>query len=80
MADRAPLTDDELDAISEKLLDKMLRKLAKLALQHDPATPSNSNGRPNKCGKVTIHPTGDERPTAEDYARAQRLHRKHSGR
>lgn len=77
------LSDDELDAISEKLLDKMLKRLAKVVSSEDerPAiAPSNGNGRPPaKCGRVTLQTSLDDvQPTAEDYAHAQRVRRKHA--
>lgn len=74
------LSDEELDALSEKLLDKMLKRLAKVT-QAECDQPSNGNARPPaKCGKVTIKSDDDDhvKPTDEDYAHARRLQRKHA--
>lgn len=64
MPERAPFTDEELEAISEKLLDKMLKRLAKsVAL---PILEEDQNR--------------DIEPTLDDYAalrnRRRRLGRK----
>jgi len=73
------LSDAELERISELLLDKMLKQLAKVSSQ-EPVPASNTNGEPNKCGKVTIRPTGTERPTAADYEFAARWNRRRAHR
>lgn len=64
MADRAPFTDEELDIISEMLLAKMLKRLAKTV------QPVASDEEPQKR---------DTEPTLDDYA-ALRARRRKQGR
>lgn len=64
MADRAPFTDEELDIISEMLLDKMLKRLAKSV---QPVAPEESTQK------------RDSEPTLDDYA-VLRARRRKQGR
>lgn len=65
MADRAPFTNEELDIISEMLLAKMLKRLAKTV---QPVAPEAENDKKR-----------DTEPTLDDYA-ALRARRRRQGR
>lgn len=74
--DRPPLTEAELDAISERLLDKMLKRLAHMATAENDAPPPAFTPEPKPTKKPTIRCDAKVQPTAEDYERAARWHRR----
>ncbi len=83
--DRAPLSDDEMDALAEKLLFKLLSRLAKCEAL-DVAEPTRASrvadhGQPtanNVRRRVTIARDATAKPTPEDYAAAARCQRRHA--
>lgn len=73
MSDRAPLTESEIDAISERILDKMLKRLAAAALT-PAAEPENQQAMPS-VKKVRPDPT--KKPSLDDFQQARAINLRH---
>lgn len=69
MTERAPLSDADIDAISERILDKMLKRLAAAASALTPdSEPANQQAMPSV---KKVRPDPKAKPTLDDFQQAR---------